>query len=133
MAGLRDKLESTNLAAVETASLAQLRESLVGTQLVIAAGAAGVELLPADVRASCVELRVVVDLNAVPPAGIAGVEATDKANARDGVLAYGAIGVGGTKMKIHKAAIRRIFASNDVVLDLDEIFTLGLELESSSD
>jgi hypothetical protein len=133
VAGLRDKLEGANLAAVETASLPQLRESLVGTQLVIAAGAAGVELLRADVRASCAGLRVVIDLNAVPPAGIAGVEATDKAIERDGVLAYGAIGVGGTKMKIHKAAIRRIFASNDVVLDIDEIFKLGLELESSSD
>ena len=133
VAGLRDKLEGANLAAVETASLPQLRESLVGTQLVIAAGAAGVELLRADVRASCAGLRVVIDLNAVPPAGIAGVEATDKANERDGVLAYGAIGVGGTKMKIHKAAIRRIFASNDLVLDIDEIFKLGLELESSSD
>ncbi len=133
VAGLRDKLEGANLAAVETASLPQLRESLVGTQLVIAAGAAGVELLRADIRSSCGELRVVVDLNAVPPAGIEGVEATDKANERDGVLAYGAIGVGGTKMKIHKAAIRRIFASNDAVLDIDEIFRLGLELESGSD
>ena len=101
VAGLRDRLEGANLAAVETATLPQLRESLVGTQLVIAAGAAGVELLPADVRSSCTELRVVVDLNAVPPAGIAGVEVTDKANEREGVLTYGAIGVGETKMKIH--------------------------------
>ena len=38
---------------------------------------------------------------------------------------YGAIGTGGTKMKIHKAAIRRLFESNDVVLDAPEIFDLG--------
>jgi len=31
-------------------------------------------------------------------------------------------------MKIHKAAIQRLFASNDQVLDVDEIFVLGCSL-----
>ena len=55
---------------------------------------------------------------------------TDKAQEIDGQVCYGAIGVGGTKMKIHKAAIKRIFESNDVVLDVDEIYQLGLALEA---
>ena len=38
---------------------------------------------------------------------------------------YGAIGVGGTKMKLHKAAIRRLFEANDLVLDAEEIYELG--------
>ena len=83
----------------------------------IAAGAAGIELLPVDARRTCTTLRVAIDLNAVPPPGIAGVEVADKAANRDGMIAYGAIGVGGTKMKIHKAAVRRLFESNDVVLE----------------
>ena len=45
-----------------------------------------------------------IDLNAVPPLGIDGVEMGDKGQQRDGVICYGAIGVGDTKMKIHKAA-----------------------------
>ena len=49
--------------------------------------------------------KVAIDLNAVPPAGIAGIDVMDKAKDRDGVVCYGAIGVGGTKMKIHRAAI----------------------------
>ena len=39
-------------------------------------------------------------------AGIGGVGVTDKAVDHAGVICYGAIGVGGTKMKIHKAAIK---------------------------
>jgi hypothetical protein len=66
-----------------------------------------------------------VDLNAVPPLGIEGVEIADKAKERDGVLAYGAIGVGGTKMKIHRAAIARLFERNDQVLDAEEIYQLA--------
>ena len=68
---------------------------------------------------------VAIDLNAVPPAGLEGVEPRDRATQRDGVACYGAIGVGAAKMKIHKAAIRTLFESNDWVLDVDEIFALA--------
>ena len=73
-------------------------------------------------------MKVAVDLNAVPPLGIAGIEAMDKARERGGFVSYGAIGVGGTKMKIHKAALRKLFESNDQVLDAEEIYRLGLEM-----
>jgi len=41
------------------------------------------------------------------------VAVTDKAVQHDGVICYGAIGVGGTKMKAHKAALAKLFESND--------------------
>ena len=69
-----------------------------------------------------------LDLNAVPPVGITGIEITDKAKERDGVICYGAIGVGGTKMKIHRAAIERLFTANNLVLDAEEVFQIGQEL-----
>ena len=81
--------------------------------MVVAAGAPGVELLPEDVRRQAKSLKLAIDLNAVPPAGIGGIQPQDKAVERDGQICYGAIGVGGTKMKLHKAAIRRLFESND--------------------
>jgi hypothetical protein len=71
---------------------------------------------------------VAIDLNAVPPLGIEGVEVTDRAQPRDGVVCYGAIGVGGTKMKIHKAALARLFESNEQVLDAEEVYDLALTL-----
>ncbi len=101
-----------------------------GVQLVIAAGAAGIELLSAKARQSASSLQVAIDLNAVPPAGLGGIEPQDKAAKRDGQICYGALGVGGLKMKIHKAAIARLFQSNDVVLDAEEIYALGKEVAS---
>ncbi|HCP83812.1 MAG TPA: bifunctional NADP-dependent methylenetetrahydromethanopterin dehydrogenase/methylenetetrahydrofolate dehydrogenase, partial [Planctomycetaceae bacterium] len=44
-----------------------------------------------------------------------------------GTICYGAVGVGGTKMKIHKAAIASLFKSNDKVLDAEEVFKIGLD------
>jgi hypothetical protein len=116
---------AARLSAWETTSPETTAAAAAGVQVVIAAGTAGVELLPADVRRRCPNLRVAIDLNAVPPAGIAGIQATDKAAERDGVIGYGALGVGGTKMKIHKAAIARLFERNDQVLDAEQVYALG--------
>jgi hypothetical protein len=98
---------------------------LVGETLVVAAGAEGVQLLPRALRLACPTLKVAIDLNAVPPLGIEGLEVSDKAKERDGILCYGAIGVGETKMKIHKAALVRLFERNDQVLDAEECLALG--------
>lgn len=113
--------------------LATTRDSLAaaleGVSIVISAGAAGIELLPADVWQKCPTLAIVIDLNAVPPMGIGGIEAKDRAVSRNGVTCYGAIGVGGTKMKIHSTAIARLFESNSQVFDAEEIYAIGRELE----
>jgi hypothetical protein len=55
----------------------------------------------------------------------------DKAIERDGVLCYGAIGIGDLKMKVHKTAIARLFESNDQFLDAEEIFALAQSLAST--
>ena len=94
----------------------------------IAAGAAGAVLLPARVRSQAKTLRVAIDLNAVPPVGIEGVDLGDKGALKEGVICYGALGVGGTKMKIHKLAIAKLFEANNHVLDAEEIYDLGLVL-----
>jgi len=99
--------------------------ALDGAQVAIAAGAAGVELVSKQARQSSRSLKVAIDLNAVPPVGIAGIEITDKAKERDGLICYGAIGVGGTKMKIHRAAIQKLFTANNLVLDAEQVFEIG--------
>jgi hypothetical protein len=116
------------VSPMAAASIEELARACQGTQLVIAAGAAGVELLPDMARRELKTLRVVIDLNAVPPAGIGGVAATDKGCERDGAICYGALGVGGLKMKIHKAALKRLFEQNDQVLDVAAIYETGRSL-----
>jgi hypothetical protein len=125
---IKKTVTDAKLSAMACMSADQISQAIDGAQVVIAAGAAGVELLPAGVRRNAVGLKVAIDLNAVPPAGIGGVEAMDKAKERDGVICYGAIGVGGAKMKIHRAAIERLFTANNLVLDAEEVFRIGQEL-----
>ncbi|MGB8853141.1 MAG: methylene-tetrahydromethanopterin dehydrogenase N-terminal domain-containing protein [Pirellulales bacterium] len=105
--------------------LAKLVEQV---DLIVAAGAAGVKLLDAPGRTLARAAKVIIDLNAVPPAGIEGVVANDKARLDGAAAVYGALGVGGTKMKIHKAAIARIFTQPDAFLDAEDLLTIGEQL-----
>ncbi len=120
--------EHAQLTAFESRNADSTQAAVDGASVVIAAGAPEAELLSDDLRRQCKSLKVAIDLNAVPPAGIGGVGPQDKAVERDGQICYGAIGVGGLKMRLHKAAIRRLFESNDAVLDAEEIFALGADL-----
>ena len=127
-AAIAARVPGAKLTPLKTTSAPETAAALGGAQIAIAAGAAGIELIPADVLRNCFSLKVAIDLNAVPPLGIAGVEIMDKAKEQGGVICYGAIGVGGTKMKIHRAAIERLFTASNLVLDAEEVFAIGQEL-----
>lgn len=122
---IRAQAPEAKLEPVAADPSGDLSPALAGCTLVVAAGTAGVVLLPRAARQACLTLRVMIDLNAVPPAGIEGVGVADKGIEHNGVLAYGAVGVGDLKMKIHKAAIARLFERNDQVLDAEEVYALG--------
>ena len=125
---IRALVPEAQLEPREVRDEASLRAALADAAIVFAAGAPGVELLPDPVRRESRSLKLVVDLNAVPPTGIGGILPQDKAADRDGQTAYGAIGVGGTKMKLHKASLARLFEANDLVLDAEEIYALGTSI-----
>jgi hypothetical protein len=110
-----------------TGTREELSTLIEGVDVIISAGAAGVSLLPADLIQR-ERPKVLIDLNAVPPAGIEGVEPGDKAKDRGGSLCWGALGVGGTKMKIHRRAIQELFAANDRVIDAEECLAIGKTL-----
>lgn len=128
-AALRDRVPDARPEPAETASLEQVRAALADRTLVVAAGPQGVTVLPGAAWTVAQRLKVAIDLNAVPPLGIADVQVGDKGAERDGVICYGAFGVGGGKMKIHRAAIARLFERNDWLLDVEELNALGQALK----
>ena len=109
------------IRAVTMTDPSQASQVLDGAALLVSAGPAGVCMVPKAAWAGRDGLRVAADLNAVPPMGIEGVEVQDNAVEREGAIVFGALGVGGLKMKVHKACIARLFESNDVVLDAETI------------
>jgi hypothetical protein len=110
---------------VEARTPDRLASSIQGSEVIVSAGPAGVEMLPAAILQQLSRASVVLDLNAVPPAGIGGVLAEDRGMSRDGRVTYGAIGVGSLKMKIHRRAVQSLFEANDRILDTLAIFELA--------
>lgn len=98
---------------------------LKGCQLLIAAGAAQVQFLKEDQWINSPSLKIAIDLNAVPPTGLEGIGVTDKAKERGNVICYGAIGIGGTKMKVHRAAVEALFEQHDRILNTAEVFAIA--------
>jgi len=127
-ARVRADMPQAKLEAVGVSSSTDGPAALDGRTLVVAAGAAGAVLLPKKVRSTCSTLRVAIDLNGVPPAGIEGVDLFDAGTERDGTVCYGAIGIGNTKMKLHRAAVAKLFTANHLVLDATEIYDLAVQL-----
>jgi hypothetical protein len=76
-------------------------------------------------------LKVAVDLNAVPPLGIEGIGVNDAGIEKNGVVVFGAFGVGNFKTKLHKACVARLFERNDLVLDAEAIADIARELEAA--
>jgi len=117
-----------SVRAVKMSDASQAAAVLEGAHLVLNAGGAGIVLVPRDAWAGRAGLRAIADLNAVPPLGVEGIEANDDGVEREGVTAFGALGVGKLKMKIHKACIARMFEQNDLVLDAETIADVAREL-----
>ena len=126
---IADAVPGSRLEPVESSPSADggaaLTAAIAAADLIVAAGAAGATLLDEQGLRLARKARVFIDLNAVPPAGIEGIAAADKARPIGDAFVYGALGVGGTKMKIHRAAVQRLFASNDACLDAEDLLAIG--------
>jgi hypothetical protein len=130
-AALLDQIQKRfggTVSAVTLTDTSQAADVLEGAALLLTTGPPGVCLVQRSAWAGRSGLRAAADLNAVPPAGIEGVEVMDDGAERDGARVFGAIGVGGLKMKIHKACIARLFERNDLVLDAETIAEVAREL-----
>jgi 2-polyprenyl-6-methoxyphenol hydroxylase-like FAD-dependent oxidoreductase len=119
--------ERLGLATVEPADRAEFEATLEGANVVLASGPAGVQLLPEAVWSGNPTIEVLADYNAAEPLGLEGVEAMDDLVERHGKRVLGALAVGGPKMKVHKASVRRLFERNDLVLNADGVYEVARE------
>lgn len=113
---------------VEAADDAARAKAVKDANIVFAAGAIGVQLLKVADWQNNAKIEMLADVNAQPPLGIEGVEATDKAKDRSGKIAFGALGIGGLKLKLHRGCIGKLFDSSEGVLDAEEIYAIAKEM-----
>jgi threonine dehydrogenase-like Zn-dependent dehydrogenase len=116
------------VTGAEAADEEGTRDVLEGAKAVLCAGAAGIQLLPESIWVEHPTLRVLGDVNAVPPLGIEGIKVHWKGKEKHDKAIFGAIGIGDFKMKIHHASVARLFEQNDLVLDAEEVYATAKEI-----
>ncbi|WNB74198.1 NADP-dependent methylenetetrahydromethanopterin/methylenetetrahydrofolate dehydrogenase [Methylomonas koyamae] len=102
--------------------------AIADANVVLATGAAGVELLKPEHWQNNPHLQLLADANATPPVGIGGTNVMDKGQERHGKIVWGAIGFGALKLALHRACIAKLFEDNKQVFDAEIIFALAKEM-----
>lgn len=126
-----EKRFGVSLGFAATPDEGAVADVLQGASIVVCAGATGVALVSQALWKNHPTLRVLADVNAVPPLGIMGSVSTWDGAEVDNKRVFGALGIGDHKMRAHRHCIARLFEQNDLVLDAEEILAVAKELEWS--
>lgn len=105
--------------------------------IVFSTGAAGIELLSAEHIASASELKVAADINAVPPSGIAGLDAFDNGkvitNSTSGAVGLGALAIGNIKYKTQSKLLKEMLESDSpMFIHFEHAFKVARDIIKSS-
>jgi len=117
-----------SLQAEEITDTSALYRLMDQTEIVVAAGPAGLRMLPRDSWSTRPGVKWLLDFNLTEPLGIEGIKPGDDFAEREGKYALGALAIGNPKMSVHKACVARLFERNDLVLDIEGVYGIAKEL-----
>ncbi len=112
-------------------------EYIKTADIVFATGAAGIELLSAELIASAPQLKVAADVNAVPPSGISGIDAmsngTPIKGSISGAVGIGALAIGNVKYQAQNLLLKRMInCEKPVYLHFEHAFDVAREYIEST-
>jgi methylene-tetrahydromethanopterin dehydrogenase len=120
-----------DVKAVDGSDDGKKGEILADAQAVFAAGRAGVQILSKAQIASAKNLLIIADVNAVPPAGVEGLQVNANGDelAPSGPLGVGALAIGNIKYKTEFGLFQKMTtASKPMQYDFRDAFALAREL-----
>ena len=103
---------------------------LPDAEIVLACGKAGVQILSLENLAVAKNLLVAADVNAVPPSGIAGVDAHDDGKPlQSGALGIGALAIGHLKYRVQHELLKRMRVTETaLIIGFEDAFDLARSL-----
>ncbi len=120
-----------DLACAAAVTDAEKAELVPEAEVILATGKAGVEILnPAHLEAAR-QLIVAADVNAVPPAGIAGIGAHDAAAPLPHGIGIGALAIGNLKYAVQHEILKQMRdTTTPMFVDLPAVFALARTLKA---
>lgn len=119
------------VGAVDGTTPEDRRRAIADADVILSAGPAGIPILTAEDLEAAPKLLVASDVNAVPPAGIAGIDvnAVDVPLPTGKGLGIGALAVGNVKYQTQCRLFRRMLqADQPLCLDFRDAYELAVEV-----
>lgn len=114
------------VTAVEVTKPEQTTDAIKGAEIILSAGAGGIQLLSgADLNASP-KCKIVADINAIKPMGVEGLAPNDDGKElKPGVYGIGALAIGKLKIKTETEMINRATAEPSGLFDYAIAYTIA--------
>lgn len=120
-----------SVAAADGSTPETRRAAVEEAEVILSAAAAGVQILSAGDLAQARKLLVAADVNAVPPAGLEGVQvqAAGEPLGHGKAVGIGALAVGNVKYQTESGLFKRMLqADAPLVLDFRDAFELAVQI-----
>ena len=116
---INSELKGNLALGVKAADSAEVGEAIRDSDIVLAAGTAGVNLLPLNtLKEYGKRCKIMGDINAIPPLGVEGLKPTDDgAEFIRGVYGAGALAIGAFKQRIEAQIFKRAVEAPSGVFD----------------
>jgi hypothetical protein len=112
---------------VEVSKPEQTTAAVQDAEIILAAGAGGVQLLTAADLAAAPKCKIVGDINAIKPLGVEGLGPNDDKEMKPGVWGIGALAIGKLKIKTEVEMIKRATAEPQGLFDYSIAYTIAKE------
>jgi len=106
---INEEFESEVARGIEAQTPEETGKAIENAEIILSAGAAGVQLLPLETLEKCgKKCEMVADINAIPPLGIEGLKSeADGEEIVSNIIGIGALTIGKLKNKIEVELIKR--------------------------
>ena len=123
-------------AVISGAANEEFDSQISEVDVVLASGAAGIQLVSEEQLKVATNLKVAADVNAVPPSGVAGLDAMQDCKeltaSSSGALGIGALAIGQVKYQAQSKLLKKMATSEQpVFLDFNDALEFAREYVSS--
>ncbi len=127
---VNQELGAERACGVQGSTPEEIGAAIKDSHVILAAGAAGVALLPLNVfKEHGKQCKVVADINAIPPLGVEGLKPTDEnVEVLSGIWGIGALSIGTFKNKVEAQLFKRAVESPKGIFDYKVAYEIAKQM-----
>jgi methylene-tetrahydromethanopterin dehydrogenase len=126
---INDEVGMQRVKVIEVSKPEQTVAAICDAEIILAAGAGGIQLLTKADIDSALKCKIIADINAITPLGVEGLGSNDDGvELKPGVFGIGALAIGKLKLKTETEMIKRAAAEAEGLFDYSIAYTIAKDV-----